>query len=127
MNKLVSFKLAGLLEKSGYSIPTYDYYILPRGVGFSKAKINHNGFSYKSMRYSAPSIGEVIKWLWEDFYIWIVIDRDFDSFLISSIREYNSLKGCNDNIDLKGLKKRDFLTFEEAYEVAIEHYLTNKK
>lgn len=80
MNAPVSFELSKLLKEEGYSKPC-EYFWQDRDLSFSPSglkktkngkKMNHN--KYDDFIYSAPTIAEVVMWLYEKHGIWTVVN-----------------------------------------------------
>ena len=125
MNTPVSFELAKLLKEKGFNNPTEVFYWLEdelnRGV-IHRKKTPRQGF-FKSYGGSllAPTITEVVMWLYEKHGLHIEIllaeDNPWDKFYyrILKVGQYFSLSHDG--------TYRDSPT--EAYEAAIEYTLNN--
>lgn len=134
MNKEVSFPIAKLLKEKGYSWECENFYkkgkydkkfYLTTGVEYDSDRNcvwdwNLNGgksgmlskvIPYPNestaIYYSAPTISDVVMWLYEKRGIWISVNSIDDSTIF---------RHCFSNID--------FNSPTEAYEVAIEYTLT---
>lgn len=116
MNKEVNFEIAKLLEKKGFSEKTLQAYVY-RGV-------EHQDSSYKGRLtkdkllcdISAPTIAEVVMWLYEKHGIWIYIRQGYKwEWYIETVANHPELK-YNDGLE-------DSPT--EAYEEAIIYTLEN--
>ena len=119
MNTPVNFELAKLLSKKGYNEPTLDAYVY-RGI-------EHQDSSYKGILtknklicdISAPTIADVVMWLYEKHGIWIYTVRDYDipkfNYAIQQPNVYSVLTHTHN----------DFNSPTEAYENAIEYTLKN--
>ena len=105
MNTPVNFEIAKLLNKKRLFIP-------------SKNRYNRKGsFNYsKSWSISAPTIAEVVMWLYEKHGVWITACIVADSYF--SYWLHNKNRALQDT-------KSNWLTPTEAYEAAIEYCLTN--
>ena len=121
MNTPVKFELAKLLKDNGFDkILKYHY----PNLSIEKQEIclptNWNNFTDMSGNanyYSAPTITEVVMWLYEKHGIWIGIDKMFSKeffYNITTDNEHNS----KESIEF-------FNSPTEAYEAAIEHVLKN--
>ena len=117
MNKEVSFELAKLLKEKGFDEPCKlcvedgDKRPLPFNCGNT---IHRNSLC---PYYSAPSIAEVVMWLYEKHGIWVSVQPHGNEFryFIHNVHFTNSLR-----YDDLGLS-----TPTEAYEAAIEYALKN--
>lgn len=107
MNSEVSYPIAKLLNKKGVIIPSEKMY-------------NKNGtFNYsKSWCISAPTIAQVVMWLYEKHGIWVacVVWEDAPHFL-------SKVFVMNDFTKSKNISS--FNSPTEAYEAAIEYVLNN--
>ena len=140
MNKEVSFPIAKLLKEKGFDLPTQKYYehalksVKNREDGYSgpfgwkKGELNlQTGYFVNSSKTadltsemwymcSAPTIADVVMWLYEKHGIWISVNatEDLKSFWYE-IRGVGRIwftgKNCNSPT--------------EAYEAAIEYTLNN--
>lgn len=119
MNTLVSFELAKLLkEKKFDNIDCNGYYHVCDGYtkGYAFCYSNVNNQSDNGIL--APTIAEVVMWLYEKHGIWIgvqpnepYIDDDWCFTIFKDLKNNNSREGYNSST--------------EAYEAAIEHTLKN--
>ena len=110
MNTPVKFELAKLLKEKGFT--------------FRKREIHYNpvnGFTkYEDI---APTIAEVVMWLYEKHGIWIrVTPKPYSHFLTHWRWEHMSTDYSTRNCGWK--KVKDYMTPTEAYEAAIEYTLT---
>lgn len=144
MNTPVSFELAKLLKEKGFDTPTFYYYeneklvepYLENGsstdtefrVDLSDLKEYFNKWS---KTVSAPTVVEVVMWLYEKHGIWISVECDCYAELWFSKLSVASEKNW-DNIDLRheiisAAKKfpNEHNSPTEAYEAAIEYTLNN--
>lgn len=108
MNTPVSFQMAELLKEKGFDDFTQIWYQHGEGIsGCVEGKrdyYNRKGDVYTS----APTISDVVMWLYEKHGIWIGV-YDLDDTTI--------FRHCFSNID--------FNSPTEAYEAAIEYTLNN--
>jgi hypothetical protein len=109
MNKEVSLKIAKLLKQKGFNdFPCKGYYKIEEFVPISL----HNVAS--PYNYLAPTIADVVMWLYETHNIWIEVSRgyDKDKYLYQYFIDKNS-------------QEFGFKTPIKAYEAAIEYTLNN--
>jgi len=122
MNTPVSFELAKLLTEKEIIFKTEIYYS-------SATKVTSVSYT----EFAAPTIAEVVMWLYEKHEIWISVDW------MSRTKPYNSgfychLRGTNKNLNqdnfvsINNTKEPGYEVFNsptEAYEAAIEYTLNN--
>lgn len=135
MNTPVSFELAKLLKEKEINIPAFYYYeneklvepYLENGsstdvefrVDLSDLKESFNKWS---KRISAPTIAEVVMWLYEKYGIWIRVTPIPYSDNITHWRwEHIPTKYAIRNAGWK--KEEDYMSPMEAYEKSIEYCL----
>ncbi len=123
MNTPVNFELAKLLKEKGFEqkIISFDYY-LPNAnkVDFKYVADNKN---YRDYSFYAPTIAEVIMWLYEKHEIFI---QPFTIGEEGKMKFYIKLI-VNDNgwIKIKHQISTIYNSPTEAYEAAIEYTLNN--
>ena len=126
MNTPVSFELAKLLKEKDFTTPSFHYYkdgkliepYLENGsstdtefrVDLSDLKEHFNKWS---KAISAPTIAEVVMWLYEKHDIWIEVRK---SYLLNQFVAVTK----NPRIELSAKESPT-----EAYEAAIEYTLKN--
>ena len=125
MNKEVNFKIAKLLKEKGFNEEVRDYYGEKDGVFYhsqyyrDNISINekHKGF------VTAPTIAEVVMWLYEKHGIWISVDIGMTGF-------YGHYKVNPQNTLPSNLKQgwandqdNPAKSITEAYEAAIKYVL----
>jgi len=148
MNKLVKFEIAKLLKEKGFDKPVKNYYLQEE-----KGNYLHEGFedSYWGDNrivnwnkdvvgikpfegfLSAPTIAEVVMWLYEKHGIWISLDwmtriKPYNSGFISHLRGTNKRLNQDNFIVINDTLKPGYEVFNsptEAYEAAIEYTLNN--
>ena len=109
MNTTVNFEIAKLLKEKRYDKPCLKCYLEDGSVQISSGdegdfeEYNHN----RGGNYSAPTIAEVVMWVYEKYGIWISVGNIDDSTVF---------RHCFSNID--------FNSPTEAYEAAITYTLT---
>lgn len=117
MNTVVSFELAKLLKEKGFDKTVNNAYLF----NSERANVPNGEFSNKGEKYiSAPTIAEVVMWLYEKHLIWISVD-------ISGAFAKNTLEGelyykiIKNNREVQpGFLMQDFYNSPtEAYEAAI--------
>lgn len=142
MNTAVSFELAKLLKDKGFGEGALNFYTNPRCKMFGKdERGRHYPIKNKAKRlwvsgehfvldskhvYCAPTIAEVVMWLYEKHSLWIlplptvcgyfawkIIDMQDNPNRPIERPPYNDVDGV------------DYRTPTEAYEAAISHALTN--
>jgi len=116
MNTPISFEIAKLLKEKGFDDFTQIWYQHGEGIsGCVEGKrdyYNRKGDIYTS----APTIAEVVMWLYDKHGIWVYADY------------YNENRWFGVFRTKEGLKKELFDVFNtqtEAYEAAIEYTLNN--
>lgn len=131
MNKPVSFPIAKLLKEKGFDEPTFGFYsYLTNKYDTYSQLIRVN---LLSDNYAAPTIADVVMWLYEKHGIWISVSPVFEFndgredyltiqgylYYITVITDnkYNQEKTHAD----RGTKNSP----TEAYEAAFEHLLNN--
>jgi hypothetical protein len=128
MNKLVKFKLAKLLKEKGFNRPVSKCYNtygkinmlisvynceFPEDMNGERHKITPNVYANPPY-YSAPTIAEVVMWLYEEFGIWI-----------SVLQHTKNGKGIYFESVVNSMTFSGYDTPKEAYESAIEYTLNN--
>jgi hypothetical protein len=158
MNKEVSFDLAKLLKEKGFDINVFscynsssllrenysiinqyeNLYIEDKGEcllipyddndGIYLEKINFNAWEGK---YSAPTIAEVIMWIYQKYKTWIYAtpykEKDYHFTIIEDKEKRKNLTIYDESL-YGGIGKEgiSFSSIEEAYEKGIEYFLKNK-
>ena len=113
MNNPISFSLAKLLKEKGFDEPCKlcvedgDERPLPFNCGNT---IHRNSLH---PYYSAPTISDVVMWLYEKYMIWISVDpeNDTNTWFHTITHEKSEIVFGNDS------------SLTEAYEKGIEHIL----
>ena len=119
MNTPVKFEIAKLLKEKGYNEQTIDIY-QDGEILRLKSTISNKEFM-TSRNYSAPTIAEVVMWLYEKHKIWIFCDKTIIWF-------WTIQKQTNEYIQQEDLDEKFSNSFNsptEAYEAAIEFTLKN--
>lgn len=118
----VNLLLAKLLEERNYDKPTNHLYVDDKLINTDCRFCNWNlEYDYEGLLnpISAPTIIEVIMWIYNIHGYWIEVYIDDDGsfgYLISKITKEG-------RIDYP--KKRNFDSVEKAYEIAVEYTLKN--
>ena len=124
MNTPVSLEIAKLLKEKGFNEEVRDYYEEKDGTFYysqyfrDNISINekHNGF------VTAPTIAEVVMWLYEKHGIWINVTSDYNRFRTWQYRITNR----NKMIGKDGIIYNEgFNSPTKAYSQAIEYTLKN--
>ena len=118
MNKPVSFSLAKLLkEKDFNNIECKGYYHVCDGYTEGYAFCYSNVYTQEEIAILAPTISDVVMWIYEKYGIWINVER------------YSTLFRCYaEEIGDERFGKWEGHKYKsptEAYEVAIEYTLTH--
>ncbi len=120
MKTPVSFEIAKLLKEKGFDIPCWSYYSSLNLYTFELGDWNNHTIGDTSMHkrnagyYSAPTIAEVVMWLFDKHGIWIYTSKpDEQGWVIhwQGLTDYPSLQY--------------YSSPTEAYEAAIEYTLKN--
>ena len=136
MNKEVNFEIAKLLQEKGFDEPCSHAYkeVESPVLYIHRDKKYNNSFKKEWQdsvrknshmdnavikRYSAPTISEVVMWLYEKHGIWIVVQLDLVG------RWYYDTYTIQDNIPNHNTTKKveRFNSPTEAYEAAIKYVL----
>lgn len=124
MNTPVSFEIAKLLKEKGLHLKVRSMYCEGKLFKDTKSKGNYNDVIWvRTWRnsptddtVSAPTIAEVVMWLYETHGIWITVTSiSQESWQCHMTKKGDSLGKCY---------FEDFYNPTEAYEAAIEHCLT---
>lgn len=128
MNTPVSFKLAKLLKEERFNEPIKQRYFIAENIDSDRspflqkecALYNWNNYDdFSTSYYSAPTIAEVIMWLYEKHGIWIEVRKvNYSRF------DYKIINGTESLMYVKTHLYNSLLSPTEAYEAAIEYCLT---
>ena len=124
MNTPVSFELAKLLKEKGFKSESKAFY---DGSG-ELLHYNHSNNVMQRFRYEAPTISEVVMWLYEKHGIWIEV-RHIKTFNVN--RFHVIIWDYKDTSDYMTIHCDNGVGYEvwdsptEAYEAAIEYTLKN--
>ena len=109
MNTPVSFKIAKLIKEKGLDIEKPNFY---NSHGQLKTTVQ----DFFIPRYEAPTIAEVVMWLYEKHGIWVSVTMSYSGLFWLRIAKQNK-----DEIDTE----ESFNSPTEAYSQAIEFTLKN--
>ena len=123
MNTPVSFEIAKLLKEKGFNEECYSYYVPEvhqkvcyQEYGGEKFDMNKVHTAFGKECFSAPTIAEVVMWLYEKHGIWITVTSiSQESWQCHMTKKGDSLGKCY---------LEDFYNPTEAYEAAITYVLT---
>lgn len=118
MNEPVEFEIGEMLKKRGFNLPVRTAWYLD-GISYWKIPCNHNDSNKK---VSAPTIAEVVMWLYEKHEIWINV-QPFYRITDHFIWVYDIFKNNYTKEELPPSKGVNSPT--EAYEAAIKYVLEN--
>lgn len=111
MEKHIEFELAKLLKEKGFDKPVYQYYRDEEKIVILSSPNNAN--QHGGGFVSAPTIAQVVMWLYEKHGVWIEVRK---SYLLHQFVAVTK----NPRIELSS---KDSPT--EAYEAAIKYCLEN--
>ena len=117
MTTPVKFELAKLLKTKGFDEQLKYYYDSFGDIGSSNVKVNWN--ESEELLCSAPTIAEVVMWLYEKYEIWIWVEREDTTNEFEWLCRYENEGSCKDYDD------KFYNSPTEAYEAAIEYCLNN--
>ena len=129
MNKEVSFPIAQLLKEKGFNLKVVNFYNYERLslVSDKDRKIdelvNYNPINWNSVKdhhTSAPTIAEVIMWLYEKYGIWIYITQSTARLGFRCFIQRLKVLG---EVDIQNDER--YTSPTEAYSSAIEYTLNN--
>lgn len=133
MKTPVNFELAKLLKEIGFDEPCYDAYNV-QGMKFSNGWLEYifdNNIDIpftkkelKSQDILAPTIAEVVMWLYEKHGIWIMVMPIPYSDNLTHWR-WEHISSVYATRNLRWKKEQDYMSPKEAYEAAIEYTLKN--
>lgn len=143
MDTPVSFELAKLLKEKGFDLGVINYYS-GLNLYIDKFRFNYNdktiGDSFMHKRnggcYSAPTIAEVVMWLYEKHGIWIEVSKldgyqNLFFYTITGSNGFNHgakitvIEWDDDKCDEMGYNNKYKHSPTEAYEAAITYCLNN--
>lgn len=136
MNTPVSFELAKLLKEKGFNLKVINFYDYERlSTPFDKQRhldglINYNPINWNSIKdhyTSAPTIAEVVMWLYEKHGIWIYTRPMIENknVIWRWVILNTHLKVTENTLWEKWDEPNFSNSPTEAYEAAIEYTLNN--
>lgn len=121
MNTAVNFELAKLLKEKGFdNIDCNGYYHVCDRYTRGYAHCYSHSNTQEDDAILAPTIAEVVMWLYEKYGIWIEVYMDDDATFGYLISEITNEGRADTPI------KRGFNSPTEAYEKGIEYTLQNR-
>lgn len=128
MNKIVNYEIATLIKAKGFNLKVVNFYNHKKLSLISdkdrqvEGLVNYNPINWNFVREhytSAPTIAEVIMWLYEKYGIWIQVHHWTNQPVDDELWENCFCAYVNgDNMDAAIFK-----TPTEAYEAALEYVL----
>lgn len=119
MTTHVSFELAKLLKEKGFDkIGKFYYPDDGNLLNKNKGSIRHIAY-----RIQAPTIAEVVMWLYEKHMVWISVSMENNEE--DKISFYYSITENVDSQTYFRIRKSNYNSPTEAYEAAIEYTLKN--
>ena len=115
MNTIVSFEIAKLLKEKGFEGKTKSYNEDGKLVNVS---LSIRRFNPERIYYPAPTIAEVVMWLYEKHGIWVNVEYMDDILLFC-------FSVCTIKTNTNEMEQLGFNTPADAYEAAIEYCLVN--
>ena len=124
MNTPVNFELAKLLKEKGFDNPCENRYNELGELTATKLGMNMQPNNY-SDSYSAPTLGAVIMWLYEEHSLWILpIPTVTGHFAYKILDVQLDPENEIERPPYTGVSAMDYNLPTEAYEAAIEYVLT---
>ena len=132
MNTPVNFEIAKLLKEKGFDKSCIRFYNgkfveykISDNNGIDSPYINENKDVGKCL--DAPTIAEVVMWLYENHKIWIYVDGDCRPHIIKDNVDLNHKGEVNRTVLLEGKTKIQYCwdSPTEAYGAAIKYVLEN--
>ena len=125
MNTPVSFELAKLLKEKGFDEPCRVYIVSMSARFYGRGLTTNSELSKEGlpMLCSAPTIAEIVMWLYEKHGIWVTISMENNEEDVVSFY-YTILHNDKDEVTFKK-RMSDYNSPTEAYSEAIEYTLKN--
>jgi hypothetical protein len=131
MNTAVSFELAQLLKEKEFDLKVRSSFCGGKLHFDTNAKGNYNDINWiRSWRnspiddvISAPTISEVVMWLYEKYGIWIVCSQALDTEM-ATVNLYWFWVAVQEGEEI-AYQYFDFKSPTEAYKAGIQHTLNN--
>ena len=120
MNKEVNFEIAILLQENGFDEVSRFY----RKDNVSLSDCYQTNDFLKPGYYPAPTIAEVVMWLYEKHGIWISVDTDINGKFRQILRKHNSNDRAWEVKNTFSISEY-YSSPAESYEAGIKHSLEN--
>jgi hypothetical protein len=120
MNTPVKFELAKLLKEKGFDEVCQQWYSVEGGLYYQDEFDNNRGF-IPVCECEAPTIAEVVMWLYEKHGIWISVEQN----TYENKFDYLITQRKIDSWYVKSNDEQVFNSPTKAYEAAIEDTLNN--
>lgn len=140
MNKPVSLELAQLLKKENFSVLTgncyfnNEFFTNQNLISLSYPELKGENYKEKVIDklVFAPTIADVVMWIWNTYKVWIVVwsDTNLDLPDWRDKAKWFYVLNCDLLAAYESgtsVLKYTFDTIEEAYEAGIEYVLKNKQ
>jgi hypothetical protein len=122
MNTLISFEIAKLLKEKGFdNIDCNGYYHVCDGYTKGYAHCYSSSYTQSDNAILAPSIAEVVMWLYDKHKIWVIVNITINAkwfFELYNLKDKRNAEILTDN-------EYWFNSPTEAYEAAIKYTLEN--
>lgn len=125
MNSVVNFETSKLLKEKGFKEGSRKGYLENGELGIS----HYSGLCWNDdedypTKYSAPTITQVVMWLYEKHKIWISVCYKQSKFIISfQMKDINIIKGICGDDGIEYNKVEYYKSPTEAYNDAIIYAL----
>lgn len=130
MNTPVTFEIAKLLKDKGFNEISQKWYSVEGGLYYQDEFDNNRGF-IPVCECEAPTIAEVVMWLYEKHGIWINVECDcyailwYSKLSVASENNWNNIDLRHEIISADKKFPNEHNSPTEAYEAAIEYTLNN--
>lgn len=130
MNTPVSFKLAKLLKEKEFNEPIKQRYFIAENIDSDRfpflqeecALYNWNNYDdFSTSYYSAPTIAEVVCWIYSKYQIWIQVS------ILKDDEWHYSIRRKDNNWNIEFPTKEKCISIENAYEKGINVVLNTYK
>lgn len=116
MNKPVSLELAKLLKEKGVVINTHN------GYSYFQNTREHELVSHREAKdFAAPTIAEVVCWIYSKYQIWIQVS------ILKDDEWHYSIRRKDNNWNIEFTTKEKYTSMENAYEKGINVVLNTYK
>lgn len=124
MNTPVNFKLAKLLKEKRFDENCrfgYDGSFEPHHIGLIEFGYLQRNSELLKLTYSAPTIAEVVCWIYSKYQIWVQVS------ILKDDEWHYSIRRKNNNWNIEFPTKEKFTSIENAYEKGINVVLNTYK